>query len=99
MKRIIAVIIMVIVFTAGVALADNCMRYNNRRICLGDSALDVITLFGEPVYKTDAGQIKGPSGCQNVEIWVYQHRLRRWELTIVNGRVTVIDKIRLHRVR
>ena len=99
MKRIITIMVMVMVFTASTALADNCMRYNNRKICPGDSAFDVISLFGEPVYKSDVGEVTGPLGSRNVELWVYQHKLRRWELTVVNGRVLMIKKIRLRRVR
>ena len=99
MKRFIAIMLMVMVFAASAALADNCMRYNNRKICPGDSAFYAINLFGEPVYKSDIGEITGPLGSRNVELWVYQHKLRRWELTIANGRVLVIKKIRLRRVR
>ena len=99
MKRIITIIVMVIVFAASTAQADKCMRYNNRKICPGDSALDVISLFGEPVYKSDVGEVTGPLGSRNVELWIYQYKLRRWELTVANGRVLVIKKIRLRRVR
>ncbi len=99
MKRIIAIMVMVIVFAANTVLADNCMRYNNRKICPGDSAFDVISLFGEPVYKSDVGEVTGPLGSRKVELWIYQHKLRRWELTIANGRVLEIKKIRLRRVR
>ncbi len=99
MKKIIAIMVMVIALAASAALADNCMRYNNRKICPGDSAFDVISLFGEPVYKSDVGEVTGPLGSRKVELWIYQHKLRRWELTIANGRVLEIKKIRLRRVR
>ncbi len=99
MKKNIAIMIMVMVFAASTAQADKCMRYNNRKICPGDSAFDVISLFGEPVYKSDIGEVSGPLGSRKVELWIYQHKLRRWELTIANGRVLVIKKIRLRRVR
>ena len=99
MKRIIAYMVIVMVFAANTALADECMRYNNRKICSGDSALDVIILFGEPVYKSDVGEVTGPLGSRNVELWIYQNKLRRWELTVINGRVLMIKKIRLRRVR
>jgi len=95
----IASITIIMIFIASTALAGNCMRYNHRKICPGDSAFDVISLFGEPVYKSDLGKITGPLGCRNVELWIYQHKLRRWELTIANGRVLEIKKIRLRRVR
>jgi len=99
MKRILAITFMLLVFTAGSAFADTCMRYNHRKICPGDSAFDVISLFGEPVYKSELGKVTGPLGCRNLELWVYQHKLRRWELTIANGRVLSIKKVRLRRVR
>ena len=99
MKRIIAIMVIVMVFAASTTLADECMRYNNRKICPGDSAFDVISLFGEPVYKSNVGEVTGPLGSRNVELWIYQHKLRRWELTVANGRVLVIKKIRLRRVR
>ena len=99
MKRIIMIVAMAIALSASTALADNCMRYNNRKICPGDSAFDVINLFGEPVYKSDIGKVTGPLGIRKVELWIYQHKLRRWELTVANGRVLVIKKIRLRRVR
>lgn len=98
MKTIFAVTFLVL-FVVGSAWADTCMRYNNRKICPGDSAFDVITLFGEPVYKSEVGEITGPLGSRNVELWIYQHKLRRWELTIANGQVLVIKRIRLRRVR
>jgi len=62
-------------------------------------ATTTINLFGEPVYKSDLSKVTGPLGCRNVELWIYQHKLRRWELTIANGRVMTIKKIRLRRVR
>ena len=100
MKRIItAIVVIIMVLAAGAAPADECMRYNHRKICPGDSAFDVINLFGEPVYKSDLGKVTGPLGCRNVELWIYQHKLRRWELTIANGHVLEIKKIRLRRVR
>ncbi len=104
MKRTIIIIAMLLVFSvgatvAGAAIADECMRYNNRKICAGDSAFDVITLFGSPVYKSDIGEVTGPLGSRNVELWIYQHKLRRWELTVANGRVLVIKKIRLRRIQ
>jgi hypothetical protein len=99
MKRITTVILILIILAAGTALADECMRYNYRKICPGDSAFDVLSLFGEPVYKSELGKVIGPLGCRNVELWIYQHKLRRWELTIANGRVLIIKKIRLRWVR
>ena len=69
---------MVMVFSVNTALADTCMRYNNRRVCPGDSAFDAINLFGEPVYKSDLGEITGPLGSRNVELWVYQYK--QWAL-------------------
>ncbi len=100
MKRIImAIMVITMVFAASTAPADECMRYNHHKICPGASAFDAINLFGEPVYKNDLGKVTGPLGCRNVELWIYQHKLRRWELTIANGRVLTIKKIRLRRVR
>ena len=99
MKRIIAIIVMVIVFAASTAQADKCMRYNNRKICPGDSAFDVISLFGEPLYKSDLGEVTGPLGSRKLDLWIYQHKLQRWELIIANGRILEIKKIRLRQVR
>ena len=99
MEKIIVVMLMTIIIVNGTALAEDCMRYQYRRICSGDSAFDVISFFGEPVYKSDLGKVTGPQGCRNLELWIYQHKLRRWDLTIADGRVLVIKKIRLRRVR
>ena len=44
MKRTIIIMAMLLIFSvAAAAMADECMRYNNRKICAGDSVLDVIT--------------------------------------------------------
>jgi hypothetical protein len=99
MEKIIVIMLMTIIFVNGTALAKDSIRCNYRKICPGDSAFDVISLFGEPIYKSDLGKVKGPLGCRNVELWIYQHKLRRWELTIANGRVLSIKKVRLRRVR
>ncbi len=98
MKKPLLVIVIILTLTA-TAYADDCMRYNNRKICPGDSVVDVISLFGEPVYKEELGEVTGPLGSRKISLWVYQHKLRRWELTVANGRVLVIKKIRLRRVR
>ena len=99
MEKIIVVMLMTIILVNGTALAGECMRYNRRRIFPGDCAFDVISLCGEPAYKSDLGKVTGPQGCRNLELWIYQHKLRRWDLTIADGRVLVIKKIRLRRVR
>jgi hypothetical protein len=90
---------MTIIFVNGTALVKDSMRYNRRRIYPGDSTFDILNLFGKPLYKRDVGELIAPSGSRNVELWIYQHELRRWELTIASGRVLVIKKIRLRRVR
>ena len=99
MEKIIVIMLMTIIFVNGTALVKDSMRYNRRRICPGESAFDVISLSGEPIYKSDLCKVKGPLGCRNVQLWIYQYKLRRWELTIAAGRVLVIKKIRLRRVR
>ena len=99
MKQIIAIMVIVMVFAASTTLADECMRYNNGRVCPGDSIFDAISLFGEPDYKSDVGEVTGPLGSRNVELWIYQHKMWRWELTVVSGRIMVIKKIRLCQVR
>jgi len=102
MKRhLISMAIVIMIVTAGAAGragADDCMRYNNRKVCPGDSAFDAITLFGEP-DKSAVGEVRGPLGSRNIELWIYQHKMWRWELTVANGRVLVIKKVRLRRVR
>ena len=98
MKKNIVIMILLIVFAASTALADECMRINNGRVCPGDSIFDAVSLFGEPDYKSDVGEVTGPLGSRNVELWIYQHKMWRWELTVVSGRIMVIKKIRLRQV-
>jgi len=98
MKRKLAIICLLLIMHTGSAQASNCMRYNHRRICPGASIADVLNLFGEPLYKTELGEVTGPLGSRKVELWIYEHELKRWELTIAFGRVMEITKIRLRRV-
>ncbi len=99
MKRALIIIFMLLLISSSSAFADTCMRYNHHRVCPGDAAFDVISLFGEPVYKSELGEITSTLWKRNLELWIYQHKMRRWELTIANGRVLKIKKVRLRRVQ
>ncbi len=95
---IVTILLLTIQPTVG-AVAGTCMRYNHRRVCPGDSIADVLSLFGEPLYRTELGEIQGPGGSRKLELWIYQHKLKRWEIRIACGRVLDITRIRLRRVR
>ncbi len=99
MRKVLFLTALILLLGAGPVRADRCMRYNHRRVCPGDSIADVLNLFGKPLYKSELGKLEGPSGCRKLELWIYEHGLKRWELTIADGRVLTIIKVRLRRVR
>ena len=98
---VIVLLAAALVLAAGPAGARNSrwMRHNGRRVQVGDSVADLMSLFGEPTYKMDLGQLDDGWRQCLVELWVYDFPPWRYELKIAQGRIWRMRKIRLRRVR
>jgi len=96
-KRVLIFTLALVLLTA-TAYAHS-MRHNGRMVRVGDSVADVAGLFGEPKMKVELGEIDDGLHRCKVELWVYDFFPWRYELKIGRGKVLVLDKIRLRRVR
>ncbi len=88
-----------ILITAAPVFARHSMRHDGRRVEVGDSVADVISLFGEPDMKVDLGETDDGYHQCKVELWVYDFFPWRYELKIRRGQIWQLDKIRLRKVR
>ena len=87
-----------LLLTVAVANAVS-MRHDGSRVVVGDSVADVISLFGEPKFKIDLGEIDDGYHKCKVQLWVYEWFPWRYELKIGRGIILDLKKIRLRQVR
>ena len=96
---LLTVLSLLVLILAAPAYARHSMRHDGRRVEVGDSIADVVSQFGEPKMKVDLGEIDdGVHNCK-VELWVYEWFPWRYELKIKRGRIWVLQKIRLRKLR
>ncbi len=95
------IIVLLLLLTAVPVSARNArlMRYNHRRVAVGDSVSDLLSQFGEPKYKMELGELDDGWRRCKVQLWVYEWFPWRYELRIGKGRILNLRKIRVRRVR
>ncbi len=96
---ILLAILLLTMSLVSIANATTSMRHDGRRVKVGDSVADVISLFGEPKMKMDLGELDDGWRRCKVQLWVYEWFPWRYELRIGKGRILSLRKIRVRRVR